>query len=83
VTITSKVTSLVTLTPPPVTVASGKQTANIVTVKAPTPTLTMTRYIIATVNAATKTINYVYTIHTTTTPAAIASACTAVGGVLY
>jgi hypothetical protein len=83
ITITSEVTSLATLTPPPVTVGSGEQTANIVTVKAPTPTVTMTRYVIATVHAATKTIDYVYTIQTTTTPAAIASACTAVGGILH
>ncbi|KAL5404539.1 hypothetical protein PMIN06_006252 [Paraphaeosphaeria minitans] len=82
-TITNEVTSLTTHTPPQVTVVSGERTANRVTVTAPTPTLTKTRYIIATVGTTTKTIEYVYTIHTTTTPSAVAEACTSAGGLLY
>ncbi|KAK7183594.1 hypothetical protein DPSP01_010429 [Paraphaeosphaeria sporulosa] len=82
-TITSEVTSLATLTPPPITVVSGECTETRVTVTAPTPTLLKTRYIIATVGIPTKTVHYVYTIHTTSTPSAVAEACTSAGGILH
>ncbi|KAF2449302.1 hypothetical protein P171DRAFT_469387 [Karstenula rhodostoma CBS 690.94] len=82
-TITSEVTTLATLTPPPVTVVSGQRTAKRVTVTAPTPTLTKTRYVIVTVGTTTKTVDYVYTINTTTTPSAVAEACKSAGGILY
>ncbi|KAJ4295298.1 hypothetical protein N0V90_007309 [Kalmusia sp. IMI 367209] len=50
-TITSFSTSLATLTPPPVTVFSGKATASMITITASTPTQTIIRYVIATVGS--------------------------------
>ncbi|KAJ4359607.1 uncharacterized protein N0V89_000162 [Didymosphaeria variabile] len=81
-TITSEVTSLATLTPPAVTVLSGEQTALQVTITAPTPTLTKTVYVVATVGTTTKTVDYMFTIRVTTTPSAVAEACTSAGGIL-
>ncbi|KAL1591750.1 hypothetical protein SLS60_011749 [Paraconiothyrium brasiliense] len=81
-TITSGVTSLATLTPPAVTVLAGERTVDRVTVTAPTPTLTKTVYVIATVGTTTRTVDYVFTIRTTVTPSAVAEACTSAGGIL-
>ncbi|KAF2020698.1 hypothetical protein BU24DRAFT_445873 [Aaosphaeria arxii CBS 175.79] len=80
--ISSTLLTTTTSTPPPVVVLSGKTTAAIVTVTAPTPTRTITRYNIAT-SITTKTKTFVYTVRTTITPSSVASACKTAGGIIW
>ncbi|KAF1977464.1 hypothetical protein BU23DRAFT_596376 [Bimuria novae-zelandiae CBS 107.79] len=82
-TYTSELITVVTQTPPPVTVPYGVVTAKKVTVTAPTPTKIATKNILATVTTVTKTIDYRYTITSTTTPQAVKDACISAGGILH
>lgn len=79
ITSTSEVTA--TLTPSPIVILSGKTTAPVVTVTAPTPTRVITKFAIDTVYK-TKTYSTTVVIKSTTTPAATASACKSKGGII-
>ena len=79
-TITQPYTTAVTSTPSPVTIGFGVRTEMMKTVTAPTPTVTATKYTVATLGGTTETLYHTYTITATTTPYYIAASCTAAGG---
>ncbi|KAF2089560.1 hypothetical protein K490DRAFT_55153 [Saccharata proteae CBS 121410] len=81
-TVFSTITSTQTITPSPVTVMSGWTVLSPKTITAATPTKTKSEYGIAWITS-TKTQHLTYTITSTTTPAAVKSACMHSGGVLY
>ncbi|KAJ9635074.1 hypothetical protein H2199_008560 [Coniosporium tulheliwenetii] len=70
-----------TVTPPPVTLYSGRTTASIVTITAPTPTRTRTRYTIATTTTI-RTLTTTVVVASTTTPPALITSCRRIGGII-